>query len=205
VHAEGQLLLWVFVQLLALGERLGDHAALLDALGLIVATADHPAEQDGRHAAPRRTRWTPRQCHTERDKLESFQNGNTSCFALNALNVNVTLMEEERGGGGEGWGGGRGVSRQGVAAGDSPAPGAPPDEDGGLGPHPGAHGDAGPEHGEQVDLLHHQAGPVLDDALWDRLVGLRGDRHVGLAAGETRLNVIVVVVVVMSIMFPVMS
>ena len=68
----------------------------------------------------------------------------------------------------------------------SPAPGAFPDEDGGLGPHPGAHGDARAEHGEQVDLLHHQAGPVLDDALWDRLVGLRGDRDVGLTAGATK-------------------
>ena len=43
VHAEGQLLLWVLVELLALGEGLGDHAALLDPLGLVVAAANQPA------------------------------------------------------------------------------------------------------------------------------------------------------------------
>ena len=42
VHAEGQLLLRVFVELLALGEGLGYHLALLYPLGLIVATADNP-------------------------------------------------------------------------------------------------------------------------------------------------------------------
>lgn len=65
------------------------------------------------------------------------------------------------------------------------APGPFPDEDGGLGPDPGAHGDARAEHGEQVDLLHHEAGTVLDGAFWDRLVGLRGNRHVGFAPVET--------------------
>lgn len=61
------------------------------------------------------------------------------------------------------------------------APGAFPDEDGGFGPHPGAHSDSRPKHGEQVDFLHHEARPVLDGAFRDRLVGLRGDRHVGFA------------------------
>lgn len=61
------------------------------------------------------------------------------------------------------------------------APGPFPDQDGGFGPDPGAHRDPGPEHGKQVDLLHHEAGPVLDDALRDGLVGLRGDGHVRLA------------------------
>lgn len=64
------------------------------------------------------------------------------------------------------------------------APGPFPDEDGGLGPDPGAHGDSSPEHGEQVDFLHHQAGPVLNGAFWDGLVGLRGDRHVGFTPVE---------------------
>lgn len=59
------------------------------------------------------------------------------------------------------------------------APGPLPDEDGGFGPDPSAHGDASPKHGEQVNLLHHEAGPVLDGAFWDWLVGLRGDGHVG--------------------------
>lgn len=68
------------------------------------------------------------------------------------------------------------------------APGPFPDEDGGLGPDPSAHGDSRPKHGEQVDLLHHQAGPVLDGALWDRLVGLGGDRHVGLAPVESMMR-----------------
>ena len=43
VHAERQLLLRVFVELFALGEGLGNHAALLDPLGLVVAAANHPA------------------------------------------------------------------------------------------------------------------------------------------------------------------
>lgn len=64
------------------------------------------------------------------------------------------------------------------------APGPLPDEDGGLGPDPGAHRYSRPKHGEQVDFLHHQAGPVLDRALWDRLVGLRGDCHVGFTPVE---------------------
>lgn len=64
------------------------------------------------------------------------------------------------------------------------APGPFPDEDGGLGPDPGAHGDARAKHGEQVDLLHHEAGTVLNGAFWDRLVGLRGNRHVGFAPVE---------------------
>ena len=34
------------------------------------------------------------------------------------------------------------------------APGAFPDEDGGLGPYPGTHGNTSPKHGEQIDLLH---------------------------------------------------
>lgn len=64
------------------------------------------------------------------------------------------------------------------------APGPFPDEDSGLGPDPGAHGDARAEHGEQVDLLHHEAGTVLNGAFRDRLVGLRGNRHVGFAPVE---------------------
>lgn len=42
VHAEGQFLLWVLVQLLPHGECLGDHLALLDPLGLVVAAANDP-------------------------------------------------------------------------------------------------------------------------------------------------------------------
>lgn len=59
------------------------------------------------------------------------------------------------------------------------APGSFPDEDGGFGPDPSAHGDASSKHGEQVDLLHHETGTVLDGAFWDWLVCLRGDGHVG--------------------------
>lgn len=58
-------------------------------------------------------------------------------------------------------------------------PGAFPDEDGGFGPHPGAHGYSCPKHGEQINLFHHQAGTVLDGAFWDGLVDLIGDGHVG--------------------------
>lgn len=42
VHAERQLLLWVFVELLPHRKCLGDHLALLDPLGFIVATANNP-------------------------------------------------------------------------------------------------------------------------------------------------------------------
>lgn len=63
-------------------------------------------------------------------------------------------------------------------------PGPFPDEDGGLGPDPGTHSDSRPKHGEQVDFLHHQAGPVLNGAFWDGLVGLRGDCHIGFTPVE---------------------
>lgn len=42
MHAEGQFLLWVLVQLLPHGERFCDHFALLDPLGLVVAAANDP-------------------------------------------------------------------------------------------------------------------------------------------------------------------
>lgn len=61
------------------------------------------------------------------------------------------------------------------------APGPFPDEDGGLGPDPGAHSDSRTKHGKQVDFLYHEAGPVLNGAFWDWLVGLRRNRHVGFA------------------------
>lgn len=68
------------------------------------------------------------------------------------------------------------------------APGAFPDEDGRFRPHPRAHGDARPEHGEQVDFLHHQTGPVLNGAFRDWLVGLRGDGDVGFTpVGNTNI------------------
>lgn len=49
MHAEGQFLLRVLVQLLPQRERLGDHLALLDPLGFVVAAADNPdtGEQGG--------------------------------------------------------------------------------------------------------------------------------------------------------------
>lgn len=61
------------------------------------------------------------------------------------------------------------------------APGPFPDEDGGLGPDPSTHCDPRTKHGKQVDFLHHEAGPVLNGAFWDWLVGLRGNCHVGFA------------------------
>lgn len=82
-------------------------------------------------------------------------------------------------------GAGRAPGSWGDTLGVPPAPGALPDEQGGLGPDPGAHGDAGAEHGEEVDLLHQQAGPVLDLTVGDGLVGLRGDGHVGLTPAGT--------------------
>lgn len=48
VHAEGQLLLGVLVQLLPHGERLGNHLALLDPLGLVVAAADNSGTEKDR-------------------------------------------------------------------------------------------------------------------------------------------------------------
>lgn len=42
MHAEGQFFLWVLVQLLPHCKRLGDHLALLDPLGLVVAAANDP-------------------------------------------------------------------------------------------------------------------------------------------------------------------
>lgn len=42
VHAEGHFLLRVLVKLLPHRERLGDHLALLDPLGLVVTAADDP-------------------------------------------------------------------------------------------------------------------------------------------------------------------
>lgn len=64
------------------------------------------------------------------------------------------------------------------------APGPLPNEDGGLGPNPGAHSNTRPKHGEKVDFLHHQTGPVLNGAFRDWLVGLRGDCHVGFTPVE---------------------
>lgn len=64
------------------------------------------------------------------------------------------------------------------------APGPFPDEDGGLGPDPSTHCDSRTKHGKQVDFLHHEAGPVLNGAFWDRLVGLRGNCHVSFAPVE---------------------
>lgn len=69
------------------------------------------------------------------------------------------------------------------------APGSFPDQDGGFGPDPSAHRDSGPKHGKQVDFLHHEAGPILDYALGDWLVGLRGDRHVSFAPDDQHLKV----------------
>ena len=47
VHAERQLLLRVLVELLPHRKRLGDHLALLDPLGLVVAAADNPDTRGG--------------------------------------------------------------------------------------------------------------------------------------------------------------
>lgn len=47
VHAEGQLLAWVLQQLAPLGEGLGDHLALLDAFGLIIALSGQPESSRG--------------------------------------------------------------------------------------------------------------------------------------------------------------
>lgn len=69
------------------------------------------------------------------------------------------------------------------------APGPFPDQDSGFGPHPGAHRDSGSKHGKQVDFLHHEAGTVLDYALWDWLVGLRGDRHISFTPDDKHLKV----------------
>ena len=66
MHAEGQLLLRVFVELLALGEGLGDHAALLDPLGLVVTAANHPA-------AHGETKWRP--CLGSLSCWDSFKTG----------------------------------------------------------------------------------------------------------------------------------
>ena len=62
-----------------------------------------------------------------------------------------------------------------------PAPGASPDEQRGLGPDPGAHGDAGSKHGKQIDLLHQEARPVLDLTVRDGLLGGQPDGDIGLA------------------------
>ena len=62
-----------------------------------------------------------------------------------------------------------------------PAPGALPDEQRGLGPDPGAHGNAGSKHGKQVDLLHQEAGAILDFTVRNGLLGGQPDGHVGLA------------------------
>lgn len=62
-----------------------------------------------------------------------------------------------------------------------PAPSAPPDEQRGLGPDPGAHGDAGSKHSEQVDLLHQEAGAILDLTVRNGLLGGQPDGHIGLA------------------------
>lgn len=70
------------------------------------------------------------------------------------------------------------------------APGSFPDEDGGFGPDPGTHSDSRTKHGEQVDFLYHEAGPVLNGAFWDWLVGLRGDCHVCFAPVEDTIEMI---------------
>ena len=73
MHAEGQLLLWVLVELLALGEGLGDHATLLDPLGLVVAAANQPACE--------KTNKMDDMFRILR-VLGSFQNGSTYQFAV---------------------------------------------------------------------------------------------------------------------------
>lgn len=62
-----------------------------------------------------------------------------------------------------------------------PAPGAPPDEQCGFGPDPGAHGDASAKHGKQIDLLHQEAGAILDLTVRDGLLGRQPNGHIGLA------------------------
>lgn len=42
MHAEGQLLLRVLVQLLPHGKRFGNHLTFLDPLGFVVTAADDP-------------------------------------------------------------------------------------------------------------------------------------------------------------------
>lgn len=65
------------------------------------------------------------------------------------------------------------------------APGTFPNEDRGFGPDPCAHSNSRPKHGEQVDFLHHEAGPVLNGAFWDWLIGLRGNCHVSFTSVES--------------------
>lgn len=58
-----------------------------------------------------------------------------------------------------------------------------PNENCGLGPHPGAHGYARAKHGEKINLLHKQAGSVLDDALRNFfLVAFMGYCHIGFTS-----------------------
>lgn len=50
MHAEGHFLLWVLVKLFPHGKRLGNHLALFDPLGLIVAStnnSDGGAQREG--------------------------------------------------------------------------------------------------------------------------------------------------------------
>lgn len=52
VHTEGQLPAWVTQQLLALGEGFGNHLALLDPLGLVVALPCQPGDEVGTCGGP---------------------------------------------------------------------------------------------------------------------------------------------------------
>lgn len=67
-----------------------------------------------------------------------------------------------------------------------PTPGALPNENSGFGPHPCAHGNAGTKHREQIDLLHQQTGPVFNDALWDRFLGLMSYSDISFTSGTNR-------------------
>lgn len=181
MHAEGQFLLWVLVQLLPQGECLGDHLALLDPLGLVVAAANDPGGGNKSRLEIRNlmlfyTKSDEKKC----PRFRSFLQVKPSSAEKKKVSSDKTKTRTQK------------HKRLFTPQRDACllAPGPLPDEDGGLGPDPGAHGDACTKHGEQVDLLHHETGPVLDVAFWDWLVGLRGDGHVGFApVGKNGENV----------------
>lgn len=56
MHAEGQFLLWVLVQLLPHSERFGDHFALLDPLGLVVTATNDPGAETNIHVGEKKQR-----------------------------------------------------------------------------------------------------------------------------------------------------
>lgn len=62
-----------------------------------------------------------------------------------------------------------------------PAPGSLPDDNGCFGPNPCTHYYASAKHGKEVNLFYQETGPVLYFTLWNGLISLSCNSHIGFA------------------------